>query len=134
MSDDYSVGYGKPPKPTRFKPGQSGNPKGRPKGTKNLATDLNEELAEKIIVNEGGRTLKISKQRAMIKSLLAKALKGDTRAASVLLKLLIDAEQATTHNALAEALTRDDRAILENFKARVLKQSSQCQEVDDERE
>ena len=43
MSDDYEVGYKKPPIHTRFKPGVSGNPKGRPKGTKNLATDLAEE-------------------------------------------------------------------------------------------
>ncbi len=42
----YDVGYRKPPKHTRFKPGQSGNPRGRPKGTKNLKTDLIEELGE----------------------------------------------------------------------------------------
>ena len=119
MSDDYEVGYGKPPKHTQFKPGESGNPKGRPKGTKNLATDLSEELAEKIVVNEGGRQLKISKQRAMIKSLLAKALKGDTRAATVLLKLLIDAEQATTRNEVAETLSEDDQAILARFAERI---------------
>ena len=128
MSNEYSVGYSKPPKHTQFKPGESGNPKGRPKGTKNLATDLSEELAEKIIVNEGGRQLKISKQRAMIKSLLAKALKGDTRAASVLLKLLIDAEQATTRNAVAEALSEDDQAILASFAERVLKKSMKSEE------
>ena len=128
MSDDYEVGYGKPPKHTRFKPGESGNPKGRPKGTKNLATDLSEELAEKIVVNEGGKQLKISKQRAMIKSLLAKALKGDTRAATVLLKLLIDAEQATTKNAVVESLSEDDQAILARFAERVLKKSTQSRE------
>ena len=128
MSDDYEVGYGKPPKHTQFKPGESGNPKGRPKGTKNLATDLSEELAEKIVVNEGGKQLKISKQRAMIKSLLAKALKGDTRAATVLLKLLIDAEQATTKNAVVEALSEDDQAILARFAERVLKKSTQSRE------
>ena len=128
MSDDYEVGFGRPPKHTRFKPGESGNPKGRPKGTKNLATDLSEELAEKIVVNEGGRQLKISKQRAMIKSLLAKALKGDTRAATVLLKLLIDAEQATTKNAVVEALSEDDQAILARFAERVLKNSTQLRE------
>ena len=128
MSDDYKVGYGKPPRHTRFQPGESGNPKGRPKGTKNLATDLSEELAEKIVVNEGGKQLKISKQRAMIKSLLAKALKGDTRAATVLLKLLIDAEQATTKNAVVEALSEDDQAILARFAERVLKNSTQSRE------
>ena len=123
MSDDYEVGFGRPPKHTQFKPGESGNPKGRPKGTKNLATDLSEELAEKIVVNEGGKQLKISKQRAMIKSLLAKALKGDTRAATVLLKLLIDAEQATTRNAISESLSEDDQAILAAFAERVLAKS-----------
>ncbi len=43
---DYEVGYGKPPRHTRFQPGRSGNPRGRPKDTKNLKTDLIEELAE----------------------------------------------------------------------------------------
>jgi len=131
MSDDYEVGFGRPPRHTQFKPGESGNPKGRPKGTKNLATDLSEELAEKIVVNEGGKQLKISKQRAMIKSLLAKALKGDTRAATVLLKLLIDAEQATTKNAVVEALSEDDQAILARFAERVLKNSTQSREYTD---
>ena len=42
------VGYRKPPMHTRFKPGQFGNPRGRPKGTKNLKTDLQEELGEKM--------------------------------------------------------------------------------------
>lgn len=123
-NDDDSAGYKKPPKHGQFKPGKSGNPKGRPKGTKNLATDLSEELAEKIVVTEGGKQLHISKQRAMIKSLLAKALKGDTRAATLLLKLLIDAEQATTKNAIVEALSEDDQAILANFAERVLAESN----------
>ena len=128
MSDEYEVGHGKPPKHTQFKPGESGNPKGRPKGTKNLATDLSEELAETIVVTEGGKPLKISKQRAMIKSLLAKALKGDTRAATVLLKLLIDAEQATTRNEIAEALSEDDQAILARFAERVLARSEKSKQ------
>ena len=122
-NDDDSVGYKKPPKHTQFKPGQSGNPKGRPKGTKNLATDLSEELSEKIVVTEAGQQLYISKQRAMIKSLLAKALKGDTRAASVLLKLLIDAEQSVNSNTIAEQLTEDDQAILAAFAEQVLAKS-----------
>jgi hypothetical protein len=85
---DYPVGYRKPPKHTRFRPGRSGNPKGRPKGTKNLKTDLVEELAEKIRVREGDKTQHVSKQRAMLKALMAKGLKGDVRAVAQLVAMM----------------------------------------------
>ena len=83
-SDSHEVGYGKPPKNTRFKPGRSGNPKGRPKGRKNFQTELLEELHESIAVREGGRRRIVSKQRAMLKTLTAKALQGDARAAALI--------------------------------------------------
>ena len=61
MSDkSYDVGFGKPPKNSRFKPGQSGNPKGRPKGAKGLRTELKEELSERISVTEGGSVASLS--------------------------------------------------------------------------
>src|SRR3974390_676443 len=81
------VGYGKPPKSGQFKPGKSGNPKGRPKGSLNLATDLAEELSEKITVREDGQARRASKQRALIKALMAKALQGDIRANATILAL-----------------------------------------------
>lgn len=86
--NDYEVGYRKPPKRSQFAKGQSGNRKGRPKGTKNLKTDLAEELSELIHIKVSGRKVKVSKQRAMLKGLLVKAMKGDPTAAKVMLGLI----------------------------------------------
>jgi hypothetical protein len=84
---EYNVGYGKPPKSGQFKRGKSGNPKGRPKGILKLATDLAAELNEQITVREDGKPRRVSKQRALIKSLMSKALQGDVRANATVLAL-----------------------------------------------
>jgi hypothetical protein len=86
--DNYEVGWGKPPMSTRFQKGQSGNPKGRPRGTKNLRTDLMEELQETIVVREGDKTVRMSKQRAMIKTVMTKTLKGDARAILTVIRII----------------------------------------------
>lgn len=117
MSDDeYDVGYGKPPKTTQFKPGQSGNPKGRPKGVKNLTTDLQEELETKVQITEDGKSKMVTKQRAMLKQLVQKAMKGDSKAADVLIKLAISIEQATSLDIDEDELAAEDLAILKNFQ------------------
>jgi hypothetical protein len=85
MGNDGEVGFGKPPMHSRFRKGCSGNAKGRPKGTKNLRTDLTEVLQERITVTEGDRKVRMSKQRAIVKTLVAKTLKGDARSATTLL-------------------------------------------------
>src|SRR5205814_10151941 len=64
-SEDYKIGYTRPPEATRFKKGQSGNPRGRPKNVRNLKTDLTEELQSRISVVIQGKKKTISKQRAM---------------------------------------------------------------------
>jgi hypothetical protein len=63
---DYEVGYGKPPCQTRFRKGQSGNPKGRTAGDKNLSTLLREALNEHVVVTENGRRRKITKRKAIL--------------------------------------------------------------------
>ena len=121
MTDgDYSIGYKKPPKQSQFQPGQSGNPKGRPKGLKNLATDLQEELEQKILITEANKSQEITKQRAMIKTLFAKALKGNVQAVSVLISLILGLEQANRHNPDGVALSEEDQAILAAYTKQLL--------------
>ncbi len=88
MGREYEIGYRRPPSRTRFRKGQSGNPKGRPKGTKNLKTDLFEELNQPISLREGNKEIRVTKQRAMVKSLMARSLKGDPRSAALLLNMM----------------------------------------------
>jgi len=135
MSDDkrdYEVGYGRPPRATRFQPGRSGNPQGRPRGARNLATDLAEELGETIRIREGDRSLRVSKQRAMLKALVAKALKGDARAASLLIGLVAKVTDAAASAAAHpdQPLPEADRRILDEFLVQSQRRSSARQEGD----
>jgi len=81
----YEVGYGKPPEATRFQKGRSGNPAGKPKGARSVKADLEDELKEEVEITEGGRTVKLRKQRLLLKSLVTRAIKGDVRAAARIL-------------------------------------------------
>ena len=119
MPSDDAVGYKKPPVHTRFKPGQSGNLKGRPKGTKNLETDLREELSERIVVREGRTERRISKQRALLKSLTAKAIKGDTRAATVLFNMILRVLEAAPNDPDTAPLTAEEREVIEALEQRL---------------
>ena len=122
-SPDYPVGYKKPPGHSRFKAGQSGNPKGRPKSSRNLKTELAEELQELISVREGGTRRTISKQRAMLKGLTAKAVQGDARAANLVLNLVLrllsqdeDEEQVQLDEADLEILKDLERRAVERAR------------------
>lgn len=92
--DDYAVGYRKPPEHTRFKKGQSGNPKGRPKGAKSTSTLFDKALSKKITATEDGQTVVMTKREALFIGLVNRAIKGDQRAAETILKLESDRKSA----------------------------------------
>jgi ribosomal protein S20 len=87
------VGYGHPPQSTRFKPGRSGNPKGRPKGSLNIRTLLASTLRERVVINENGQRKAVTKLEAALKQLTNKAASGDLRAILQLVGLATEAEE-----------------------------------------
>lgn len=117
MSDDsfkdYEVGYKRPPREHQFLKGQSGNPKGRPKLVKNFKTDLREELEEIITIQEGGKSKPITKQRALIKKLLVKALGGELGALKALTTLI--AMHLSENEAEVAELTDEEKHLLNKY-------------------
>ena len=114
----YKVGYGCPPKEHQFKPGQSGNPKGRPKKNNNFAEDVLEEMSEMITVQENGKLKKITKKRALAKRLIADSLSGKVSAIKILTPILAGETKITKD--LEEELTLQDSQILEDYIQRRL--------------
>ncbi|MEN0653329.1 MULTISPECIES: DUF5681 domain-containing protein [Hyphobacterium] len=113
---DYEVGYGKPPRKSQFKPGQSGNPKGRPRGRKSFSTILVAELSERLIVKEGGKTRRMTKMEAVVKQLVSKALKGDPRTLAELLRQIkMHLPDETGDDAHALPASESDLALLEDL-------------------
>jgi hypothetical protein len=95
---DYDVGYGKPPKKSQFKKGQSGNPNGRPKGSKNAASLFNEIFDQQVTVVKNGKPTKVPIMQAMLMKLAAMAMGGDMKAMAKVLELYHAAQSAVNDN------------------------------------
>ncbi len=108
---NYEVGYGRPPKHSRFKPGQSGNAKGRPRKSKELHKLIQTELDSTIVVQEAGREKRITKREAIVKQVVNRALKGDAKASQFVLAHL-EKHREVDPFASTEA---DDAALLAAF-------------------
>jgi hypothetical protein len=119
-NSDYEVGYGKPPAATRFKPGRSGNPKGRPKGAVGLTTIVRDMMHEKIVVRTARGTKKIRHIEALLRRQLEMAVKGDLRAITLLTGMyraaVPDAIDPDLMQPSGEELSREDQAILEDYQ------------------
>jgi len=118
----YDVGYGTPPVHTRFQPGQSGNPKGRPKGSGDPMAHIRAQLNKKATIHIDGRPVRMALIAAVTWKQLHGALQGDARATGSLVRLLelsarfappeASAEQAANADG-PQMFTADDMAFIE---------------------
>ena len=119
---DYEVGYGRPPCHTRFVKGQSGNPRGRPPGAKNLSTLLSEALNETVIVTENGGRRKVTKRQAIVTQLVNRSATADFRAIKILLEIVRDIERQTEPSTPeASDFSEADEKVIEQLRARFSK-------------
>jgi uncharacterized protein DUF5681 len=116
---DYAVGYGKPPQHTRFVKGQSGNPRGRPPGAKNMKTLLSKALNELVVVTEPGGRRKVSKREAIVTQLVNRSAKADYKAIQILLGMLRDIEGDTDAHSSDAAFTEADQQIIQRIRSRL---------------
>jgi Family of unknown function (DUF5681) len=116
---DYEVGYRKPPFHTRFQKGRSGNPTGRPRGRKNMATLLSAALDASIIVVENERRKKITKREAIVTQLVNKSASADLKATQIVLAMLRELEALADGAADSAALTEVDKEIIRRIQARL---------------
>ncbi|MBV9150758.1 MAG: hypothetical protein JO213_14315 [Alphaproteobacteria bacterium] len=90
---DYTVGYGKPPAGTQFQTGKSGNPGGRPRGTKTLVTLLGEVLSQRSgLPRPDGSSM--TQAEAIFFSLAIQAATPDLKAKKLLFDVLVKLQQA----------------------------------------
>ncbi len=119
-TEDDKVGYRKPPRHGQFKKGRSGNPRGRPKGSRNLATMLADIIAEPVAITENGQRRSISKLEAAAKQLVNRAATGDPKATQQLFSLVQWVEGRSEALAPAtEPLSEADREVIATIYARL---------------
>ena len=118
QNEPYDVGFGKPPKHSQFKKGESGNRRGRPRGTLNLAKVLERTLREKVVVKEHGRRKVITKLEAAISQLVNKATSGDRHAVRYLCQLVISGEERSVAAEPTTQFTDADQKVADHILKR----------------
>jgi hypothetical protein len=129
---EYEVGYKKPPVATRFKPGQSGNRKGRPKGAKGSSNLVDAALNQRVRVTKGGKSITISKREAMYEQQVNKAASGDPKAFKIIANFdqLIEAKR-DADKPKQIPVTDSDAEVIKSFADRMRdEQLQKTQEIE----
>lgn len=111
-------GYKRPPRATRFKQGRSGNPKGRPKGARSLKTDLANLMEKRLRIREDGEQRHVSGQELMLLKLFEKAAKGDIKATTQIIGMVMRLDASEPPEKEPEIVTENDHAIVADFLRR----------------
>jgi len=109
------TGYKNPPQESQFPKGVSGNPSGRPRGSKNTFKLIEEILEQKITINQDGKALKISKKIAMLTQLINSAVKGNLKAIASIIPYMLQIDAKNFENQSSETLSVDDETFITNF-------------------
>ena len=115
---DDQTGFKRPPKGTRFKPGRSGNPKGRPKGRRNLTTDLAALMKKRIPIRKDGELRHVSGQEALLLRLFEKAVGGDLKASAQIFAMVMKTDNRESAEPAPQSVSDKDREIVEDFLRR----------------
>ena len=127
---DYEVGYQKPPKATQFVKGQSGNPSGRPKGSRNWATVMHAALEQKVTITENGRQRQVSKLEAATMQLANKAAAGDAYSIRLMMQLIPGMEAMINKTGATALSSEQDRKVLNELLKRMQSPTSEVIKAD----
>jgi hypothetical protein len=111
---ETGVGYASPPRETRFQPGRSGNPKGRPKKKRTIDAMLQDALSRPVYLQEGGKKRKLTAQEAIILRLVSDATR-DPRALKILLPMIERYGGTSATSIDMKELVREDQELLEAY-------------------
>jgi hypothetical protein len=129
---DYLVGRGKPPQHTKFVEGQSGNPKGRPKGSKNFKTEALAELNSKVSITENGKRRKITKRGAFLKQVTNKGAAGDLKVMPTLLSIIHAVEGGAGPGAEEDTgFQQEEALVLDSIIKRIRETAPDPRSTDD---
>ncbi len=112
---DHTVGYKSPPKKTQFKKGKSGNPKGRPKGSRPIGAVLQEILGQRIPVTENGKTRRVPALEVMLRRLANDAMRNEPVALKLILSMVDRYGESPQSRLRLDEVLEEDRAILAQY-------------------